>query len=116
MRKKLSLKASCVAALAIVILILAAAHFPASGQGKTRRIEGTWRTQGTAINCQTGTAIRTFVGMCAFLDSGSMFAAGATNPALTGPGYGAWEHAGGLSFTNTIVFFRFNLGWHVCRD
>ena len=46
--------------------------------------------------------------MSAFLDSGSNFATGATNPALTGPGYGTWRHAGGASFTNTIVFFRFN--------
>jgi hypothetical protein len=42
------------------------------------------------------------------MDGGSMFTTGASNPALTSTGYGVWEHAGGLSFTNTVVSFRFN--------
>jgi hypothetical protein len=107
MKTRISLKAISIAALAI-ILMLGAAQIPASGQGKARRLEGAWRTQGTVINCQTGAAIRTFLGLNAFLDGGSMFATGASNPALTGTGYGVWEHAGGRSFTNTIVSFRFN--------
>ena len=37
-----------------------------------------------------------------------MNATGAINPALLSTGYGVWEHAGGRSFTNTIVSFRFN--------
>ena len=105
--KKISLKAISVAALAIV-LMLVAAQIPASGQGKARKIEGTWRTQGTVVNCQTGAVIRTFVGLNTFMHGGSMFTTGATNPALTSTGYGVWEHAGGMSFTNTVVAFRFN--------
>ena len=105
--KKMSLRAISVAALAI-ILVLAAAQIPASGQGKARRLEGTWRTSGTVINCQTGATIALFLGLNTFMDGGSMFATGASNPALTSTGYGVWEHAGGRSFTNTIVSFRFN--------
>jgi len=105
--KKISLKAISTAAIAL-ILVMAAAQIPASGQGKARRIEGTWRTQGTVINCQTGATIRAFLGLNTFMDGGSMFTTGATNPALTGTGYGVWEHAGGRSFTNTVVSFRFN--------
>jgi hypothetical protein len=52
--------------------------------------------------------IAPFLGLNAFMDGGSMFATGASNPALTSTGYGVWVHAGGRSFTNTIVSFRFN--------
>lgn len=32
----------------------------------------------------------------------------AVSPALLSTGHGVWEHAGGRSFINTIVLFRFN--------
>ncbi|HJQ23027.1 MAG TPA: hypothetical protein VKA60_03865 [Blastocatellia bacterium] len=105
--KKMTLKAMAMVALPIM-LILASAQIPASGQAKAKRIVGTWRTQGTVINCQNGAAIRTFLGLDVFTDSGSALATGSSNPALTSTGYGAWEHAGGRSFTNTLVAFRFN--------
>ncbi len=105
--KKMTFKAIPGAALAVV-LILAAAQISVSGQGKARRLEGTWRTLGTVINCQTGATIRTFLGLDTFMAGGSMNATGAINPALLSTGYGVWEHAGGRSFTNTIVSFRFN--------
>src|SRR5262249_9158210 len=105
--KKISLKAITGAALA-VLLILAAAQTQVSGKGKAERLEGTWRTQGTAINCQTGAPIRTFQGLSSFLPDGSNIATGASNPALMSSGHGVWEHTEGRTFTNTLVFFRFN--------
>ena len=107
MKKQNSFQAISIAALA-TILALAAAQTSVSGQGKARRIEGTWRTSGTVINCQSGAAIAPFLGLNTFMDGGSLFATGASNPALTSTGYGVWEHAGGRSFINTIVSFRFN--------
>jgi len=105
--KKISLKAISIAAIALM-LALTATQSSASGQGKARKIEGTWRTSGTVINCQTGATIASFLGLNTFMQGGSMFATGASNPALTSTGYGVWEHAGGPNFTNTIVSFRFN--------
>lgn len=32
----------------------------------------------------------------------------AVSPALLRTGHGVWEHAGGRSFLNTVVLFRFN--------
>jgi hypothetical protein len=107
MKKQVSLRAISGATLAI-ILVLAAAQIPALGQGKARRLEGTWRTEGTVINCQTGATIRTFLGLDVILNGGSMLATGSSSPALTSTGYGVWEHVGGRNFTNTIVSFRFN--------
>lgn len=105
--KRMSLKAISAAALA-AILVLVAAQTPVSGQGKARKIEGTWSVQGTARNCQTGAEIATFLGLNTFVAGGSMIATGAINPASLSTGHGVWEHAGGRSFTNTVVSFRFN--------
>jgi len=105
--KKISLRAISGAALA-VLLVLAAAQTHVSGKGKAERLEGTWRTQGTVINCQTGAPLRNFLGLNSFLSGGVMSATGASNPALTSTGHGVWEHTEGHSFTNTIVSFRFN--------
>ena len=105
---KISLKAISGTALA-VFLVLAAAQIPASAQnGKGRRIEGTWRVEITLRNCQTGVAIGTQPGLNTFLAGGSMISNPAVSPALLSTGHGVWEHAGGRSFINTIVLFRFN--------
>lgn len=92
-----------------LLLFLAATQSPASGQnGKGRRIEGTWRVQITARNCQTGAEIRTFPGKNTFLAGGSMIATGSnTSPAFQSTGHGVWEHTGGRSFVNTVEFFLF---------
>ncbi len=106
--KKMYLKAISGGALA-VILVLATAQIPASGQNaKGRRIEGTWRVQSTLRNCQTGAAIVTSPVLNTFLAGGSMISDASVSPALLSTGHGVWEHVGGPSFINTIVLFRFN--------
>ena len=105
--KKISLKAISGVALA-VILLLAAAQNPASGQsGKGNRIEGTWRVAVTIRNCQTGAEISTIPALSTFIAGGSMIGTPSLNPALLRAGHGVWEHNGGQSFTNTIIFFRY---------
>jgi hypothetical protein len=105
--KKMSLKAISGVALAL-ILLLAAAQIPASGQnGKASRIEGTWRVALTIRNCQTGAEIATAQGLNTFIPGGSMIGTPSANPALLRTGHGVWEHTGGQSFTNTVIFFRY---------
>ena len=105
--KKMSLKAISGVALA-VILILAAAQIPASGQnGKGNRIEGTWRVTLTIRNCQTGAEISTVPALNTFIPGGSMIGTPSQNPALLRAGHGVWEHNGGQSFTSTAIFFRY---------
>ena len=105
--KNMSLRAIPGVAL-VVILLLAAAQIPASGQnGKGSRIEGTWRVALTIRNCQTGAEIATVPALNTFIPGGSMIGTPSQNPALIRAGHGVWEHSGGRSFTNTIVFFRY---------
>jgi hypothetical protein len=104
---KIPLKAISGAALAM-IFVLVASQSPASGQGKARRIEGTWQVEVTQRNCQTGAAIRTFPGLNTYLPGGALIVTGASSsPALISTGHGVWEHNGGRNFTGTLVFFRF---------
>lgn len=105
--EKISLRAISSLAL-MAIFVVALSQSPASGQGKSRRIEGTWRVEVTQRNCQNGAAIRTFPGLNTYLPGGALIATGASSsPALISTGHGVWEHAGGRNFTGTLVFFRF---------
>jgi hypothetical protein len=106
--KKTYLTATSSLALA-AMLVLAAAHVPASGQNANgRRIEGTWRVEVTDRDCQTGAPTGTIPALHTYLIGGSMLSDPAVPPAILRTGHGVWEHAGGLSFTNTIVLFRFS--------
>jgi hypothetical protein len=64
----------------------------------------------TERNCQDGSAVATATipALNTFLAGGSMLSNPALPPAALRTGHGVWEHAGGRSFTNTVVFFRFN--------
>lgn len=107
--KKISLKAISGVALGVLV-VLAVTQIPANGNnGKGRRIEGTWRIERTAVNCQTGAAGSTTPALHTYLPGGSMLVtSGNISPARLSTGHGVWEHVGGRSFMNTIVFFRFN--------
>lgn len=105
---KMSLKTISGVAV-VVILLLAAAQIPASGQhGKASRIEGTWRVQLTLRNCQTGAEIATVPALNTFVAGGCMIGTPSQNPALLRAGHGVWEHSSGESFTNTVIFFRYS--------
>lgn len=106
--KTMSLRAISGVAV-VVILLLAASQIPASGNsGKASKIEGTWRVQLTLHNCQTGAEIATVPALNTFVAGGCMIGTPSQNPAMIRAGHGVWEHMGGQSFTNTVIFFRYN--------
>ena len=78
-------------------------------QSRTRRIEGTWLTQVSIRDCQTGAELRTFPALNTFAEGGSL------NDTTTGfgqaqrsPGLGFWEKTGRDSFRAVSVAFLFN--------
>ena len=107
------MKTACIKAISgatlAIVMVLASAYVPAVGQGKARRIEGTWRVQITPRNCDTGVpAPITFPGKNTFLSGGSMIGTGSTTtPYLLSTGHGVWEHTGGRTFINTLEFFAY---------
>lgn len=75
----------------------------------SRGLEGSWNTQVTIRNCQTGAAIATFPAMNTFMSGGTLQETGArTSPALRAPGHGVWSFGNGHTFSSSFQFFRFN--------
>lgn len=75
----------------------------------TRKLEGSWNTQLTPYNCQTGVPLTTTPSMLTFMRGGTMMEFGTRNsPTLRGPGQGVWTYNGRRQFTAHFQFFRFN--------
>ncbi len=115
--KKTFLKTISGAALAILMLAVFA-QIQVSAQQEppedsTKRnlaqaLEGSWDSQVTLLNCQTGAALRTFPAMNTFMSGGTMQEFGVGSGLLRGPGHGVWNYQSGRLFSNTFQFFRFN--------
>ena len=112
--KKRFPNACCCVALAIMVT-LAGVQVSASGPGTLNGssqggpLEGTWQTQLTFVNCETGEPIATpppFVSLITFMRGGSVIEQ-SNSLFLRSIGQGTWQHAGGQSYTSTVTFFRF---------
>ena len=74
-----------------------------------RGLEGSWDSQATFINCQTGAALRPpFPAMNTFMQGGTMQEFGVGSGLFRGPGHGVWNYEGGRNFSSSFQFFRFN--------
>jgi len=74
-----------------------------------RDLEGSWDSQATFRNCQTGEAIRPpFPTMNTFMQGGTMQEFGVGSGLFRGPGHGVWSFEGGRLYSNNFQFFRFN--------
>jgi hypothetical protein len=113
--KNTFLKLIGVAASAILLLAVFA-QIPVSTQilqelpsGQPRSIEGVWQTTVTQRNCQTGDVIRTFRGLSAYHEGGTMSeTSAALSPALRSPGYGVWDKESYSTYSSSFIFQRFN--------
>ena len=78
--------------------------------GRSRQsIEGVWQTIVTQRNCQTGDVIRTFRGLSAYHEGGTMSeTSAALGPALRSPGYGVWERESRSTYSSSFIFQRFS--------
>ncbi len=78
-------------------------------RGYPRNLEGTWVSDVTFRNCQTGDAIRTFAAMNTYMSGGTMVETGLGVVPLTRTvGHGVWDHDTGRRFISKFRFFRFN--------
>jgi hypothetical protein len=78
-------------------------------ESEGKKLEGTWRVQVTARDCQTGAAVRTFPALLTFADGGTL--TGTTTafpPALRGPDHGFWRKTGQRSYLAVTQAFLFN--------
>lgn len=82
------------------------AGVPESEKGS---VVGTWFTQVTLRNCQTGAEIRSFPALNTFNPGGTLIdTTTAVSPALRSPGHGAWEKTGDNTYSSVSWAFLFN--------
>jgi hypothetical protein len=94
----------------------------ASGQGtEGGRLEGTWDTQVSIINCQTRDVITTFPSLVIFMAGGTMIESTSGIPqALKTPGEGVWRHTAANTYLIRFKSFNFNAmnvftGWTIIQ-
>jgi len=76
---------------------------------QARRLEGTWLTQVTIRNCQTGDPIGNIQSLVTYVRGGTVVeTSSAVSSALRSTGQGVWHHRGGRRYAATFMFFRFN--------
>jgi hypothetical protein len=76
---------------------------------EARKLEGTWYTDVTVRDCQTGITLRTFPALNTFAEGGTLIdTTTAVSPALRSPGHGTWEKVDRHSYTTVSVAFLFS--------
>jgi hypothetical protein len=76
---------------------------------QARKLEGTWLTQVTIRNCQTGDPIRSVQSLTTYVRGGTLLeTSNAVSSALRSTGQGVWRHKGGRRYAATFMIFRFN--------
>lgn len=95
--------------LILLFLVGIAGVIAQSSESEASEIVGTWRTQVTLRNCETGDAIVSFPGMLTFAQGGTLLEATTRfNPAVRGSGHGFWEHTGGNTYHAVIEAFTYD--------
>jgi len=92
----------------VVLPSPAAAQNPA-GPASVGKLEGTWVTQVTVRDCQTGSPLRTFLALNTFNEGQTMIdtTTGASASARA-PGLGKWEKTGPQTYSATTLAFLFS--------
>lgn len=90
-------------------------------QSGGERLGGTWDSQVTLRNCQTGAAIRTFASITTFAQGGTVLDTTSGVPqALRTPGQGVWSHVSGETYRFKFKAFNFDpsgnsTGWTIIK-
>src|SRR5687768_7393696 len=91
------------------LLVLGGANRAPAQSAGTGKLEGTWFTQVSIRNCQTGAVVRTFPALNTFAPGGTLIdTTTGFSPSLRSPGHGSWEKTGGHSYRSVSVAFLFD--------
>jgi hypothetical protein len=97
-------------------LVLAATLSPtpvraSDDNSESGKLVGTWFTQASIRDCNSGVVLRTFSAINTFSSGGTMTdITAAASPALRTSGLGTWEKAHAQTYSATSLAFLFNLG------
>ena len=119
MKRKL-IKAFCMAGGLAVLITMGTLKTSMAHDGGGR-LEGTWETQVSIIDCQGGNVLATFANMPVFMAGGTMVESStSTAPALRTQGEGVWRHTTGNNYVFRFKSFSFNAqnvftGWMIIQ-
>jgi hypothetical protein len=92
----------------LTLMLVQVLVFAQGASAQAKKLEGTWRTELTVFDCQTGeTTGATAQILETYLPGGSLLQSSNSNVFRT-PGYGIWKHVTERNFIANLVFFRFN--------
>lgn len=105
---RISLATAATLAFFVVLTSPATAQTPA-GSASAGKLEGTWVTQVTIRDCQTGFPLRSFPALNTFNEGQTMIdtTTGASASTRT-PGLGKWEKTGPKTYSATTLAFLFS--------
>src|SRR5919109_603669 len=99
---------SLVLSVMLMLMVVQVLVFAQDTSAQARKLVGTWRTELTVFDCQTGEPTGATAQILeTYLPGGSMLQSSSTNVFRT-PGYGIWKHMTERNFIATLIFFRFN--------
>lgn len=104
-------KVQTIIGLALVVIAFMAAQAVAQreSRGGGGRLEGTWDTAVTVVNCANGAPIRTFASLGSFNQGGTFTGITAgTPPAARTPEIGVWRHVRGNDYVFRFKAFMFD--------
>jgi hypothetical protein len=105
----------------LVAVTIASGQEPRPLGGVGGRLQGTWDTQVSIIDCQTGNVITTFQSLIVFMAGGTLTeSTSGTAPALRTPGEGVWRHTTDNNYAFRFKHFRFDAqnvltGWNIIQ-
>ena len=120
MKRKL-IKAFCIAGGLAVLITMGTLKTSMAQRIGGGRLEGTWETQVSIIDCQGGNVLATFANMPVFVAGGTMIeSTSGTAPALRTSGEGVWRHITGNHYVFRFKSFTFNAqnvftGWMIIQ-
>jgi hypothetical protein len=92
----------------LMLTVMQILVFAQDASSQANKLEGTWRTELTVTDCQTGEPTGATAQILeAYLPGGAVLQSSNTNVFRT-PGYGIWKHTTERNFLVTFTFFRFN--------
>ncbi len=105
---RISLATAAMLACFVVLPSPSTAETP-EGSESAGKLEGTWVTQVTVRDCQTGSPLRTFVALNTFNEGHTMIDTTTTASASArAPGLGKWEKTGPQTYSATSLAFLFS--------
>jgi hypothetical protein len=106
--RRFTLVRSLALSVMLTLMVVQVLAFAQDASAQAKKLEGTWDTEFTNVDCQTGVPVAAPAQTLeTYLPGGVMLQS--TNRLLfRTPGYGIWKHTTERNFLATFTFFRFN--------